>query len=226
MKDGPIVPGGALVGAEGFRCPWAESHPLYVAYHDAEWGIPLRDDRRLFELLILEGFQAGLSWLLILKRREALREAFEGFDPGRLAAWGDDRIETALGAPGVIRNRRKVEAVRKNARACLDLTGRGIRLSELLWSFVGGKQEVHGFHVGEVLPCESDASRAMSRSLKGEGFSFVGATICYAFMQAAGLVDDHYLECFRHSSRRNASREVGGTGDSPAGETPERRGES
>jgi DNA-3-methyladenine glycosylase I len=185
-----------------FRCPWAEGDPLYEAYHDGEWGTPQRDGRRLFELLVLEAFQAGLSWLLVLRRREALRAALEGFDPERLAAWGPDRIGEALEAPGMIRNRRKVEAAVLNARAVLGLAGRGIALPEFLWSFVGGRPQVHDFRVGEALPCESPASRAMSRALKGEGFSFVGPTLCYALMQAAGLVDDHYRECFRHSSRR------------------------
>lgn len=184
------------------RCAWCTDDPIYIAYHDEEWGVPQRDPDALFELLVLEGFQAGLSWLTVLRRRDYLRQVLHGFDPGRLAALGDDDIERLLRDPGLIRNRRKLEAARGNARAWLRLE----RPAEWLWSFVGGEPKINRpAHPGEV-PAFTVESRAMSQALKRAGFSFVGPTICYALMQAAGMVMDHTLDCPRHAQLSAAGR--------------------
>ncbi|HUO86275.1 MAG TPA: DNA-3-methyladenine glycosylase I [Thermoanaerobaculia bacterium] len=181
------------------RCGWVTpTEPLYVAYHDAEWGVPLTDDRALFEALILDGAQAGLSWLTILKRREGYRRAFEGFDAERIARWGEAEIAARLQDPGIIRNRAKVEAAVGNARAWLVLRDGGETLAGLLWGFVDGVPRQNRRRTVADLPAETDESRAMARELKRRGFRFVGPTVCYALMQAAGLVNDHTLDCFRH----------------------------
>jgi DNA-3-methyladenine glycosylase I len=178
------------------RCGWATSDPLYIAYHDEEWGRPVHDERRLFEMLILEGAQAGLSWITILKRRETYRAAFEGFDPERIARYGAKDIERLMADPGIIRNRAKVESAIKNAKACLALRDEAGGLSPFLWRFVGGSQKVNHFKtLSEILP-ETPESKAMSKELKRRGFGFVGPTVCYAFMQAVGMVDDHVMTCF------------------------------
>ncbi len=181
------------------RCSWADTHPLYVAYHDEEWGQPLHDERRLFEMLILEGAQAGLSWLTILKRREGYRRAFEGFDPERIARWGEAEQARLLADPGIIRNRAKVAAAIGNAQAYLKLRDEWGGLDPYLWSFTKGRQlrtwpRARDFR---ELPTESPESRAMSRDMKRRGFRFVGPTILYAHMQACGMVDDHLEGCFR-----------------------------
>jgi DNA-3-methyladenine glycosylase I len=179
------------------RCPWPGADPLYVAYHDEEWGVPDRDDRRLFEKLLLDGFQAGLSWITILRKRPSFRRVFEGFDPERLARWTPARVEQALLDAGIVRNRAKVEAAVKNARAYLRLeeqTG----FSPFLWSFVGGAPKVNRWRTLRQIPSETAESQAMSRALRARGFSFVGPTICYAFMQAVGMINDHLVTCFRH----------------------------
>lgn len=176
------------------RCRWAGSDPLYVAYHDAEWGEPMRDPHRLFELLCLEGAQAGLAWITILRKRDGYRSAFHGFDVERMAAYGDDDRARLLADDGIVRNRAKVDAFIGNAAAWL-------RLDDpvgLIWSFVGGRQVVNRWRAMEEIPAETEASSALSRELSGHGFKFVGPTICYAFMQSAGLVNDHVLGCFRH----------------------------
>lgn len=181
------------------RCGWvALTEPVYVAYHDEEWGVPLADDRALFESLVLDGAQAGLSWLTILKRRPGYRRAFEGFDAERIARWGEAEIAARLADPGIVRNRAKVESAVKNARAWLALREEGVTLAGLLWSFVGGVPRQNRRRRLADLPAETAESRAMSKELKRRGFTFVGPTICYAFMQAAGLVNDHTLDCFRH----------------------------
>jgi DNA-3-methyladenine glycosylase I len=178
------------------RCGWATSDPLYIAYHDEEWGRPVHDDRRLFEMLILEGAQAGLSWITILKRRETYRRAFEGFDPERIARYGAKDVERLMADPGIIRNRAKVESTIKNARACLALTAETGALSPFLWQFVDGAPKVNHFRtLQEILP-ETPESKAMSKELKRKGFGFVGPTVCYAFMQAVGMVNDHVMTCF------------------------------
>ena len=179
--------------------------PLYVAYHDDEWGVPTRDDRDLYELLTLEGAQAGLSWATILRKREGYRRAFAGFDAEAVAGFGADDVQRLLADPGIVRNRLKVESTISNARAVLELD---VPLSELLWSFVDGEQRVNAWRTLAEIPAETPESRAMSKELKRRGFRFVGPTVCYALMQAAGLVDDHTVDCFR--------RAAGATGASPA----------
>jgi DNA-3-methyladenine glycosylase I len=180
------------------RCDWALSHPLLVDYHDREWGVPLRDDEELFAKLILDGAQAGLSWLTILKRREGYERAFEGLDPEVIARYGERDVERLLADPGIIRNRQKVASAIGNARAYLELREELGSFSEHLWSFVDGEPLVNRFRrIGEV-PAETEISRALSKDLRSRGFSFVGPTIVYAFMQAVGMVNDHLVSCFRH----------------------------
>jgi DNA-3-methyladenine glycosylase I len=181
------------------RCAWGTSDPLYVDYHDREWGVPLHDDRTLFELLCLEGAQAGLAWITILRKREGYRRAFAGFDPARLAAYGEDDIARLLADPGIVRNRAKVGSVVGNARACLRLADDIGSFADHLWSFVDGRPLQNRWKAMADVPAETDASRAMSRDLKRRGFTFVGPTICYAFMQSAGMVNDHVVACFRHA---------------------------
>jgi DNA-3-methyladenine glycosylase I len=178
------------------RCAWGvESDPLYRAYHDGEWGRPSRDERHLFEMLVLEGAQAGLSWSTILRKREGYRRAFAGFDPAVVAGFGDEDVARLLGDAGIVRNRLKVESTLANARAVLALREAGGSLVEVVWAFVGGEpRDRRAANLGE-LPAETDESRAMSRELKRRGFRFVGPTVCYAFMQAAGLVNDHVVGC-------------------------------
>jgi DNA-3-methyladenine glycosylase I len=188
------------------RCPWAESDPLYVAYHDAEWGVPLHDDRALFELLTLEGAQAGLAWITILRKREGYRAAFDGFEPERVAGYDRRKVGALLEDPGIVRNRAKVEGTVQNARAFLKLMDETGSFDAHLWSFVGGRPKVNRFRSMRDVPPETIESRAMSKDLRGRGFTFVGPTICYAFMQAAGLVNDHLLGCFRYRALAGAQR--------------------
>ena len=180
------------------RCWWAGDDPLYVAYHDEEWGVPVHDDRKLFEMLILEGAQAGLSWITILRRRETYRLAFDGFDPKKIARYDDRKKAALLQDEGIIRNRAKVDAAVQNARACLEIQAREGSLDRFLWQFVGGVPKQNRWKdKGEMLP-ETPESKAMSKELRKRGFTFVGPTICYAFMQAVGMVNDHLTGCFRH----------------------------
>ena len=183
-----------------YRCRWGDGpDPAYRAYHDLEWGVPIRDERHLFELLILEGAQAGLSWSTILRKREGYRRAFDGFDPAVVAAYGAEDTARLLADAGIVRNRAKVAAAIGNARATLGLYEAGTTLVDHLWSFVDGRPIVNRFtSIGEI-PAETDVSRAMSRDLLRRGFTFVGPTICYALMQSAGLVNDHETACFRWS---------------------------
>ncbi|MBI2402826.1 MAG: DNA-3-methyladenine glycosylase I [Gemmatimonadetes bacterium] len=181
------------------RCAWLDDNPLMLRYHDQEWGVPVRDDRELFEHLVLDGFQAGLSWSLVLKRREHLRRAFAGFVPERLARFTPSQVARLLNDPGIIRNRLKVQAAVANARAYLDLMERRGSFSRFLWEFVGAKPKQNHWRTLRQLPAETKESRAMSRALKEQGFRFAGPTIVYAFMQAAGLVNDHIVSCFRHA---------------------------
>ena len=176
----------------GARCPWCTSDPLYEAYHDWEWGVPEKDERALFERLVLEGMQAGLSWLTILKKRAHMQEVFFAFDPERLAASGDDEIQRWLTDPGVIRHRGKLEAMVGNARCVLALEGDFV---PLLWSFVDETPQQSRVTSTRSVPAETAASRAMAKALKKAGFRFVGPTTCYAFMQSAGLVNDHLVTC-------------------------------
>jgi DNA-3-methyladenine glycosylase I len=178
------------------RCEWAPlNDPAYLAYHDEEWGVPSRDARHLFELLVLEGAQAGLSWSTILHKREGYRRAFAGFDPARVARFGPRDVERLLGDAAIVRNRAKIESAIGNARAWLELDDP----VDHLWSFVGGAPIVNSWRSLREIPAETDESLAMSKDLKKRGFRFVGPTICYAFMQATGLVDDHVLGCFRRA---------------------------
>ena len=178
------------------RCSWArESDPLSIAYHDEEWGVPSHDERHLFELLVLEGAQAGLSWSTILHKREGYRRAFAGFDAARVARFGPQDVERLLGDAGIVRNRLKIESAIANARATVDAGG----LDELLWSFVDGAPIVNRRRTLTEIPAETAESRAMSKELKRRGFRFVGPTICYALMQACGLVSDQTTDCFRHA---------------------------
>jgi len=194
------------VGSDGVaRCAWGvEGDPLYRAYHDEEWGRPSRDERHLFEMLVLEGAQAGLSWSTILKKREGYRRAFAGFDPEVVARFGDAEVARLLGDVGIVRNRLKVESAISNARAVLALRDGGGSLVDLLWGFVGDAPlDRRAANLGE-LPAETAESRAMSKELKRRGFRFVGPTICYALMQAAGLVNDHVVGCAAGDAIRGA----------------------
>jgi DNA-3-methyladenine glycosylase I len=177
------------------RCGWAPEHdPLYLAYHDEEWGVPSHDERHLFELLVLEGAQAGLSWSTILHKREGYRRAFAGFDVEAVARFGPRDVERLLGDAAIVRNRLKVESAVANAKATFAAGG----LDELLWSFVGGTPRVNRWRTLDEIPAETDESRAMSKELKRRGFRFVGPTVCYSLMQACGLVNDHLTGCFRY----------------------------
>lgn len=189
------------------RCEWAGGNdPLMTAYHDEEWGVPLHDDRALFELLTLEGAQAGLSWQTVLRRRDGYRRAFEGFDVERIARYGETERERLLADVGIIRNRAKVDATIGNARAFLDLASEFGTFDAYLWAFVAGAPRQKRFQALSELPAETEESRALSNDLRKRGFRFVGPTICYAFMQAAGLVNDHEVSCFRHEPLSGAPR--------------------
>jgi DNA-3-methyladenine glycosylase I len=192
------------VGAR--RCPWAGDDPAYVRYHDGEWGVPVRDDRTLFEFLVLEGAQAGLAWITVLRKRERYREVFHGFDPERVARMGAADVRRLLGDPGIIRNRAKIESAVGNARAFLDVAREHGTFSKYLWSFVGGRPIVNRFRSMAEVPARTDLSDALSADLKRRGFRFVGSTICYAYLQAVGVVDDHLVHCPRH---RAVQREGG-----------------
>jgi len=189
---------GLVAGPDGFiRCPWAGDDPLYIRYHDVEWGLPLRDDLKLFELLLLEGAQAGLSWITVLRKRENYRAAFDCFDPEKIATYDEAKIAALLQNGGIVRNRLKVRGFVKNARAYLDLTAAEGSFSRWVWAFVDGTTIVNHWKSMAEAPAETAESKALSAELKRRGFTFVGPTIVYAFMQAAGLVDDHLVGCFR-----------------------------
>jgi DNA-3-methyladenine glycosylase I len=177
------------------RCPWGTTDPLYLDYHDREWGVPIREPRPLFELLCLEGAQAGLAWITILRKRDGYRAAFHGFDPARIATYTDADRGRLMADAGIVRNRAKIEAFIGNARAFLE-TG---DFADLVWSFVDGRPIQNRWQQLGEIPAETDESRAMSRELRRRGFRFVGPTICYALMQSAGLVNDHLVSCFRHA---------------------------
>jgi DNA-3-methyladenine glycosylase I len=180
------------------RCKWPGSDPLYIAYHDREWGVPLRDSRALFEMLQLEGAQAGLSWITILRKRENYRRAFDGFDPTKIARYTPAKIEKLMGDEGIVRNRLKIEGVVASAKAYLALEEEGLSFSDFVWDFVVGKPIVNHLKAGGPIPAETDVSRRLSWALKKRGFKFVGPTIVYAFMQAVGMVNDHLVTCYRH----------------------------
>ena len=181
------------------RCAWVPlEDPLYLAYHDEEWGVPSHDDRHLFEMLCLEGAQAGLSWSTILRKREGYRRAFAGFDAQRVARFDSRKVERLLTDPSIVRNRLKVGSVVANARAVLDVRDEHGSLDAYLWSFVGGRPKVNRWRRLHEIPAETAESKAMSKDLKRRGFRFVGPTVCYAFMQATGMVNDHVTSCFRY----------------------------
>jgi len=182
------------------RCSWAGNDPLYINYHDEEWGVPVHDDRLLFEFLILEGAQAGLSWITILRKREAYRRAFCGFDPAVVAGFDEQKIAALLGDAGIVRNRLKIRAAVSNARAFLAVQRESGSFDSYIWGFVGGSPIRNSWSSLQELPASTQQSDAMSRDLKRRGFTFVGSTICYAFMQAVGMVDDHTTDCFRRQS--------------------------
>ncbi len=187
------------------RCNWVpEDNPLYVDYHDTEWGVPTHDDRELFELLTLEGAQAGLAWITILRKREGYRAAFAGFDPAAIARFTSRDVERLMDDAGIVRNRLKIESAVNNAARVLEVQEELGSLDAYLWSFVEGTPIVGTWRTSAEIPAETAESRALSKDLKRRGFRFVGPTVCYAFMQATGLVDDHALDCFRRTDRARA----------------------
>ena len=180
------------------RCTWAGTDPIYVKYHDTEWGVPLHDDRKLFEFLMLDGFQAGLSWITILKKRPNYRKAFDHFDPEKIAAYNLLRVKALMSDKGIVRNKLKIEAAVKNASAFLVVQKEFGSFNDYIWRFTGGKTIKNAWKTMAAIPAQTNVSAAMSIDLKKRGFKFVGPTICYAFMQAAGMVNDHVVECFRY----------------------------
>ena len=187
------------------RCPWAKTE-IYVQYHDAEWGVPVHDDRLLFEFLILEGAQAGLSWETILKKRENYRRAFDNFDPAVVARYGQKKLKGLLADAGIVRNRLKIEAAVQNAKAFLAVQNAIGTFDKYIWGFVGNKPRQNAWRSIKKVPAKTPESDAMSKDLKRRGFTFVGSTICYAFMQAVGMVNDHLVDCFRHGELRKVDR--------------------
>jgi len=180
------------------RCSWAENDTLYESYHDKEWGVPLYDEKRLFEFLMLEGAQAGLSWITILRKRDNYRIAFDDFDPERIALYGTDKIDSLMQDAGIVRNRLKVEAAVTNAQKFLEVQVESGGFAAFMWQFVSDKPKQNAWHSIADIPASTPESVAMSKELKRRGFKFVGPTICYAFMQATGMVNDHTTDCFRH----------------------------
>ena len=183
------------------RCDWPRDDPDYIRYHDEEWGVPNTSDRALFEKLILEGFQAGLSWITILRKREHFRMVFDGFDPARIARYDGKKIASLMADPGIVRNRLKIEATINNAKAYLAMAETG-SLSEVIWGLAGSQPQQNGFTVQKQLPAETPTSKAISKELKKRGFRFVGPTTVYAFMQSMGMVNDHLVTCHRHEACR------------------------
>lgn len=181
------------------RCGWCGTDELYCQYHDEEWGVPVYDDQKMFEFLTLEGAQAGLSWITVLRKREAYRKAFDNFDPVKIARYSEARKAKLLQNPGIIRNRLKIESVVRNARAYLDMQEKGESFSEFLWQFVDGKPQQNRRRTLADIPASTPESDAMSKALKKRGFNFVGTTICYAHMQATGMVNDHLISCHRYN---------------------------
>ncbi|MGH1543795.1 MAG: DNA-3-methyladenine glycosylase I [Arenicella sp.] len=181
------------------RCSWCGEDPLYVAYHDEEWGVPVYDDQELFEMINLEGAQAGLSWITVLRKRDTYRLAFDGFDPDKIIHYDQQKIDELLQDPGIIRNKLKVNAVITNAKLYITMRDNGESFSDYLWSFVDGKPIKNAPKDMSDVPATTERSDAMSKSLKKKGFKFVGSTICYAFMQAAGMVNDHFVDCPRYN---------------------------
>lgn len=182
------------------RCPWPKQDPIYLAYHDTEWGVPEYDDRALYEKLMLDGFQAGLSWITILRKRDNFRHAFDGFEPGKIARYTSKKIERLMNDAGIVRNRAKIEGAVVSARAYLKIMESGPGFSNLLWDFLDGNPRQNQFRSIRQVPAETELSRRVSKELIGRGFKFVGPTIVYAFMQAVGMVNDHLVSCHRHTA--------------------------
>jgi DNA-3-methyladenine glycosylase I len=180
------------------RCQWAGSDPLYIEYHDKEWGVPVHDDRKIFEMLVLEGAQAGLNWLTVLRKRENYRKAFDNFDPGKVAKYDSEKFQKLLATEGIIRNKLKIRSAIQNARAFLEVQKEFGSFDAYIWQFVGGRPICNSWKSLSELPAQTAESEAMSNDLKRRGFSFVGPTICYAHMQATGMVNDHVVTCFRY----------------------------
>ena len=188
------------------RCPWSKQDPLYISYHDQEWGVPEYDDQALYEKLVLDGFQAGLSWITILRKRENFRCAFDGFDPEKIARYRSAKIERLMKDAGIVRNRAKIEGAVLSARAWIEVMEKGPGFSKLLWEFVDGRPKVNRFRSVRQVPAETAVSRAMSKELAQRGFKFCGPTIVYAFMQAVGMVNDHLVSCYRHAAVQKLGR--------------------
>ncbi len=188
------------------RCEWCGGDPLYIAYHDHEWGVPVHDDLRLFEFLLLEGAQAGLSWLTILKKRENYRRAFSGFDPQRIAVYSAGDVQRLMADAGIVRNRLKIESAINNARSVLGIIEEFGSFDRFLWRYVDYQPQQNAWRSLAEVPARTDLSDMLSKDLKKRGGNFVGSTICYAFMQAVGMVNDHVVECFRHDEVKVASR--------------------
>src|SRR5436190_10041867 len=203
------------------RCPWPSDNAQMIAYHDTEWGVPVHNDRQLFGKLVLDGFQAGLSWAIILRKRDAFLKAFDGFDPDKMARYDAKRIAKILRDPGIVRNKQKVKSAVANARAYLKMKDAGESFDAFLWQFVGGAPKVNAWKTLRRLPAVTKESTAMSKALVTKGFRFVGPTICYAFMQAVGMVNDHLVTCYRYSELTSPAR---GTARSVGPRAPSRRG--
>jgi DNA-3-methyladenine glycosylase I len=192
--------------AELLRCPWPGTDPLYLAYHDEEWGVPEYDDRALYEKLVLDGFQAGLSWITILRKRDAFRRAFDDFEPEKIARYKQKKVEALMQDAGIVRNRMKIDGAVASARAWLDMMETAPGFSAFLWDFVDGKPIVNRYKTIGQVPAETALSRAISKELKSRGFKFCGPTIVYAFMQATGMVNDHLTTCHRHAACADLAR--------------------
>ena len=207
MPVGPEDTRTSLIGADGkCRCGWPGHDPLYVQYHDTEWGVPEWDDRALFEKLILDGFQAGLSWITILRKRDNFRAAFDGFAPEKITRYDRRKLDALMLDAGIVRNKAKIEGSVLNARGWLEIQEKHGSFSDYLWDFVGGKPKQNSWTYLREVPVESPESQAMSKALKKQGFTFVGPTIIYAFMQAVGMVNDHTVDCFRHKQVKKLKR--------------------
>jgi DNA-3-methyladenine glycosylase I len=197
----------SITHPDGFtRCPWPKLDPLYVAYHDDEWGVPEFDDRALYEKLVLDGFQAGLSWITILRKRDNFRRAFSEFQPEKIARYTPKKVERLMQDEGIVRNRMKIEGAVLSARAWLDVMDKGPGFSHLLWDFVDGNPKANSFKSTKQIPAESAISQKMSKELASRGFKFCGPTIVYAFMQAVGMVNDHLVSCHRHAACAKLAR--------------------
>jgi DNA-3-methyladenine glycosylase I len=197
----------SLLHPDGLRrCPWPKQDPLYVAYHDEEWGVPEYDDRALYEKLVLDGFQAGLSWITILRKRENFRRAFDGFEPATIARYTPRKVERLMQDAGIVRNRMKIEGAVLSARAWLEVMEKGPGFSRLLWDFLDGRPKVNRFRTTAQVPAQTALSQKISKELAARGFKFVGPTIVYAFMQAIGMVNDHVTSCHRHATCASLSK--------------------